>query len=104
MACPFLDPSMLARLPAEKREEMKEMYHRMKQDQSDHLKIDIKEEDIDDHITPEQMMMGMTGGSSAGPAMTGCPVMGGGAAQVGTCPMSGGSSGEQPTNAPPMDF
>jgi hypothetical protein len=30
MACPFLDPSMLARLPVEKREEMKEMYHKMK--------------------------------------------------------------------------
>jgi len=63
MACPFLDPSMLARLPAEKREEMKEMYHRMKKDQSDHLKIDIKEEDID-NVTPEQMMMGMGGGIS----------------------------------------
>jgi len=61
MACPFLDPSMLARLPAEKREEMKEMYHKMKQSQSDHLKIDIREEDID-NVTPEQMMMGMGGG------------------------------------------
>jgi len=60
-SCPFLDPSMLARLPAEKREEMKEMYHKMKMDQSDHLKIDIKEEDID-NVTPEQMMMGMGGG------------------------------------------
>ena len=30
MTCPFLDPSMLARLPAEKREEMKETYNRMK--------------------------------------------------------------------------
>lgn len=52
MSCPFLDPSMLARLPAEKREEMKEMYHRMKQEQSDHLKIDIKEDEIDS-ISPE---------------------------------------------------
>lgn len=43
---------MLARLPAEKREEMKEMYHRMKKEQDDALKIDIKEEDID-NITPE---------------------------------------------------
>lgn len=32
MSCPFLDPSMLARLPTEKREEMKEMYHKMKKD------------------------------------------------------------------------
>lgn len=32
MACPFLDPAMLARLPAEKREEMKEMYHKMQKD------------------------------------------------------------------------
>ncbi len=61
MACPFLDPSMLARLPPEKREEMKEMYHKMKKDQNDHLKIDIKEEDVD-NVTPEQMMMGMGGG------------------------------------------
>ena len=61
MACPFLDPSMLARLPVEKREEMKEMYHKMKQSQNDHLKIDIREEDID-NVTPEQMMMGMGGG------------------------------------------
>ena len=65
MACPFLDPSMLARLPAEKREEMKEMYHRMKKEQNEHLKIDIKEDEIDNVSSPEQMMMGMTGGSSS---------------------------------------
>jgi hypothetical protein len=35
------------------------MYHKMKKEQSDHLKIDIKEEDID-NVTPEQMMMGMS--------------------------------------------
>jgi hypothetical protein len=52
---------MLARLSPEKREEMKEMYHKMKKEQSDHLKIDIKDEDID-NVTPEQMMMGMGGG------------------------------------------
>ena len=40
---------------------MKDVYHKMKKDQSDHLKIDIKEEDID-NMTPEQMMMGMSGG------------------------------------------
>ena len=68
------------------------------------MKIDIKEDDIDDHITPEQMMMGMTGGSSSGPAMAGCPVMGGGPPLGGTCPVSGGSSGEQPSGGPPMDF
>jgi len=66
MACPFLDPSMLARLPEEKREEMKAMYHKMKKDQDNHLKIDIKEEDID-NVTPEQMMMGMAGGMSMPP-------------------------------------
>lgn len=32
MSCPFLDPSMLSRLPADKREELKEMYHKMKKD------------------------------------------------------------------------
>jgi hypothetical protein len=53
---------------------MKEMYHRMQKEQSDHLKIDIREEDID-NITPEQMMMGMTGGSS-GPSMASCPMTG----------------------------
>jgi len=37
------------------------MYHKMKQSQNDHLKIDIREEDID-NVTPEQMMMGMGGG------------------------------------------
>lgn len=65
MACPFLDPSMLSRLPAEKREEMKEMYHKMKKEQEDHLKIDIKDSDIDDNFTPEQMMMGMTGATTS---------------------------------------
>lgn len=44
MACPFLDPSMLARLPEDKREEMKDMYHRMKKEQDQHLKIDIKDD------------------------------------------------------------
>ena len=66
MACPFLDPAMLARLPAEKREEMKEMYHKMKKEEKDHLKVDVKEEDID-NMSPEQMMMGMTGGSTSMP-------------------------------------
>ena len=67
MSCPFLDPAMLARLPEEKKEEMKAMYHRMQKEQSDHLKIDIKDEDID-NITPEQMMMGMGGGMSMPPS------------------------------------
>ncbi len=44
MSCPFLDPQMLARIPPEKREEMKEMYHKMKQDQEDHLKIDTNKD------------------------------------------------------------
>lgn len=65
MTCPFLDPNMLARLPADKREEMKDMYHRMKKD----IKIDIKEDDYD-NVTPEQMMMGMTGDTVS------CPMMG----------------------------
>ena len=43
----------------------------MKQEQSDHLKIDIKEDDIE-NVTPEQMMMGMTG-TSASTSL--CPVM-----------------------------
>lgn len=34
MSCPFLDPSMLARLPDEKREELKQMYHKMQKDQN----------------------------------------------------------------------
>lgn len=63
MSCPFLDPSMLARLPAEKREELKEMYHKMKKEESEHLKIDIKEDEID-NVSPEQMLMGMTGTSA----------------------------------------
>ena len=87
MACPFLDPSMLARLPAEKREEMKEMYMKMKKEQNDHLKIDVKEEDID-NVTPEQMMMGMTGATSSTlfpqQDAQGCPVMGGSGATQGT--------------------
>ena len=72
MACPFLDPNMLARLPAEKREEMKDMYHRMKKEQD--IKIDIKEDDYD-NVSPEQMMMGMAGATAS---TTGCPIMGGG--------------------------
>ncbi len=63
MSCPFMDPSMLARIPEAKREEMKEMYHRMKKEESDHLKIDVKEDDIDT-ISSQQMMMGMTGGQN----------------------------------------
>jgi hypothetical protein len=63
---------MLARLPPEKREELKEMYHKMKQEQTDHLKIDIKEDEID-NVSPEQMMMGMTGTSTSGAGV--CPVM-----------------------------
>ena len=75
MSCPFLDPSMLARLPPEKREEMKDMYHKMKQEQSDHLKIDIKEGDIDENISPEQMMMGMTGATSGSTSSALCPML-----------------------------
>ena len=78
---------MLARIPAEKREEFKEMYHRMKKEESDHLKIDVKEEDIDT-ITPEQMMMGMTGSSTASGSV--CPVM-----------QNGGGSGSSET---PLDL
>lgn len=44
MSCPFLDPAMLSRIPPEKQEEMKEMYHRMKKEESNHLKIDVKED------------------------------------------------------------
>jgi hypothetical protein len=86
MSCPFLDPTMLAKMPAEKREEMKTMYHRMKKEESDHLKIDVKEEDIE-NISPEQMMMGMTGASTSSSAL--CPVM-----------QNGGSGGSEP----PTDF
>jgi hypothetical protein len=63
MSCPFLDPTMLSRLPSEKREELKEMYHKMQKEQSNSLKIDINEELLD-KIPPEQMMMGMTGAST----------------------------------------
>jgi hypothetical protein len=79
---------MLARLPPEKREEMKEMYHKMKQEQSDHLKIDIKEDDID-NVTPEQMMMGMTGGSTTFPSGTTSNSWSG----IGACPIMHGHSG-----------
>lgn len=48
MSCPFLDPAMLARIPPQKREEMKELYHKMKTEEVDHLKIDIKEENFTD--------------------------------------------------------
>jgi hypothetical protein len=37
---------MLARLPPERREELKDMYHKMQKEESNHLKIDIKEDDI----------------------------------------------------------
>lgn len=86
MSCPFVDPSMLSRLPSEKREELKDMYHKMKKDQSDHLKIDINE-DLLNNTSPEQMMMGMTGASTmnSGGAST-CPVM-----------SSGSSGGSQPS-------
>lgn len=60
MSCPFLDPQMLARIPPEKKGEMMEMYHKMKKEETDHLKIDVKDEDIY-NVTTEQMMMGMTG-------------------------------------------
>jgi len=70
MSCPFLDPAMLARIPPEKKEEMKEMYHRMKKEENEHLKIEVKDDDMY-NISPEQMMMGMTG-SNIGPT---CPVM-----------------------------
>jgi hypothetical protein len=46
MSCPFLDPNMLSRIPPSKREEMKELYHKMKKEESDHLKIDINEESM----------------------------------------------------------
>ncbi len=62
MSCPFLDPETLARMPAQKREEMKEIYERMKKGEKDHLKIGIKDEDID-MMSAENMMMGMTGAS-----------------------------------------
>ncbi len=52
MSCPFLDPTMLSRIPPQKREEMQEMYHKMKKEESQHLKIDVKEADIN-NITPE---------------------------------------------------
>ena len=71
MACPFLDPSMLARLPAEKREEMKDTYHRMKKEQN--IKIDVKEDDYD-NVTPEQMMMGMTGATTSMGSEPSCPM------------------------------
>ena len=110
MACPFLDPSMLARLPAEKREEMKEMYHRMKKEQSDHLKIDVKDDDFD-NVTPEQMMMGMTGASSDAASMMGGFMMGGdnNSNQQQQCPMmmnqqpSSGGQETYPQTTPNMD-
>ena len=46
MSCPFLDPAMLARIPPQKREEMQQMYNKMKKDESDHLKIDVKDDDM----------------------------------------------------------
>jgi hypothetical protein len=61
---------MLARIPAEKREEMKEQYHKTKMDEGAHLKIDIKDEDVG-VISPEDMMKGMTAGAK-------CPVGDGG--------------------------
>lgn len=108
MACPFLDPAMLARLPAEKREEMKDMYHRMKKEENTHLKVDVKEEDID-NMSPDQMMMGMTGttstpisigpqmmgGGSSAAANAGCPVMGGGSGGQESCPMGMGGGGDE---------
>ena len=69
MSCPFLDPEMLARIPPEKKGEMMEMYHKMKKDQNDHLKIDVKDDDIY-NVTPEQMMMGMTGGNTTSTSIT----------------------------------
>lgn len=81
MSCPFLDPSMLARIPPQKREEFKETYHRMKKEEVEHLKIDVKEDDIQD-ISPEQMMMGITGESL--PSEVNCPVM-----------KNGGSGGQE---------
>lgn len=69
MSCPFLDPQMLARIPEEKKGQMMEMYHKMKKDQSDHLKIDVKDDEIF-NVTPEQMMMGMTGMNTSSSSMS----------------------------------
>lgn len=70
MSCPFMDPQMLARIPPEKKEELKEMYHRMKKEEVDHLKIDVKDEEMF-NITPEKMMSEMTSQNSEQI----CPVM-----------------------------
>lgn len=73
-----MDPTMLSRMGPEKREEMKDMYHKMQTQQTQHLKFDVHEDDIS-NVTPEQMMMGMTGASSTPsvqiPEATGCPVL-----------------------------
>ena len=71
MSCPFMDPEMLMRIPPEKREEMKEMYHKMKKDEDQHLKIDVKEEDIEAAAkNPAEAMMAagcpMGGSATAG--------------------------------------
>jgi len=47
MACPFMDPKVLARIPEDRREQMKETYHQMRAQEQDSLKIDIKEEDLE---------------------------------------------------------
>lgn len=74
MSCPFLDPETLARMPAEKREEMREIYARMKKEENDHLKINMKEADIDSMMMPEKAMMGMTGTSDGGSGAGVCPM------------------------------
>ena len=53
------------------------MYHKMQKEESNHLKIDIKEDEID-KVSPEQMFMGMTGATSLPTSQSlpmQCPVM-----------------------------
>lgn len=94
MACPFLDPNMLARLTPEKREEMREMYERMKKEQAN--KVAVSEAEVD-AVTTDQMMMGMTGGSSSDNSMMENmmnSMMGGmDMGAMGGCPVAGASSG-----------
>ena len=44
MSCPFMDASMLERMSEEKREEMKNIYEKMKQEQESKIQIDKDKE------------------------------------------------------------
>lgn len=76
-----MDPTLLSRMAPEKREELKDMYHKMQKEQTNSLKIDVKPEDI---VSPDQMLS----------SMTGCPVADGGGSGATQDPL-GGSLQEQ---------